>query len=429
MKRTNHLMTRKSLMRISLGCIVITCAVFATLPLRADVVTDWNQTTTQALTAAAVGFARQTRATAIVHAAMFDAMNAIAQRYRCYSFCEQADPGASLIAAGAAAAYRVLSALVPSQQALLDSAYASSLASVSDPTARASGISIGNAAADSLLAQRATDGSTLTATYTPTLNPGVWRPTPPAFAPAASVAWANVTPFLLQSADQFLPDGPPQLDSDDYTSDFIEIKSLGAINSATRTPDETEAALFWLENSNWTWNLIARIVSAQRNADSVDNARLFALLNMAGADAIIAGFRAKYIYGFWRPITAIREADTDGNPLTQADSLWLPLAPTPAHPDYPSNHSLYSAAAARVLAKFFHGDHAEFSLTTSTVVPNNAVRTYHSFSEAAEECGSSRVWLGYHFRTAVRDGLHEGNRIGKWASYFLARADDEEGED
>src|ERR1700680_2740243 len=165
-------------MRISLRSIVILCAVLAALPLRADVVTDWNQTTAQALKAAAVVFPRQTRATAIVHAAMFDAINAIAQRYRCYSFCEPADAGASLVAAGAAAAYRVLSALVPSQQALLDSAYASSLASVSDPTARASGISIGNAAADTLLAQRATDGSTASATYTPTLNPGVWRASP-----------------------------------------------------------------------------------------------------------------------------------------------------------------------------------------------------------------------------------------------------------
>jgi hypothetical protein len=374
---------------------------------------------------------------------MFDAMNAIAQRYKCYTFCEPADPSASLVAAGAAAAHRVLSALVPSQQALLDSAYATSLAGVTDPTARQSGVSVGNAAADALLAQRATDGSTATATYTPTLQPGGWRPTAPAFAPAVFVAWANVTPFLLRAprhraavsntaistaADQFLPDGPPRLDSADYTADFIEVSSLGAIDSPTRTADETEAALFWVENSNWTWNLIARIVSAQRNTDPVDNARLFALLNMAGADAIIAGFRAKYLYGFWRPITAIREADTDGNPLTQADSSWLPLAPTPAHPDYPSNHSLYSGAAAGVLAKFFGSDRAEFSLTTSTV-PNNAVRTYHSFSEAAEECGSSRVWLGFHFRTAVRDGLREGDHIGKWASHYLVRADEQQDQD
>ncbi len=184
----------------------------------------------------------------------------------------------------------------------------------------------------------------------------------------------------------------------------------------SRRVTETSNALD-LDSGVFSWNEIARVASAAQGLDDTDEARLFALLNMAGADAIIAGFEAKYVFGFWRPVTAIRAADTDGNPNTIADPSWMPLAVTPAHPDYPSNHSLYSGAAAHVLERVFHSDRFEFSIT-STSAPG-AMRSFHSFTGAAEECGSSRVWIGYHFRTAVEDGLREGEAIGKWSSHAL----------
>jgi hypothetical protein len=202
------------------------------------------------------------------------------------------------------------------------------------------------------------------------------------------------------------------------------VKSLGAVNSATRTPDQTQIALFWLENSNFTWNRIARLAAAAHNNSLVQNARLFALLNMAGADSIISGFETKYTYNFWRPITAIRSGDSDGNDDTLGDLNWTPLAPlpsfaTPPHPDYISNHAIYSAAAAQVLASFFGSDNLDYTVTTSTS-PNGAFRSYNSFRQAAEECGAARIYVGYHFRTAVKHGLNMGKQVGNFAfNHFL----------
>ncbi|OLD92492.1 MAG: hypothetical protein AUI36_47415, partial [Cyanobacteria bacterium 13_1_40CM_2_61_4] len=380
---------------------------------RADVVTDWNQTAIATLSAGGVRFPPQTRALAMMHAAIFDAVNATNHRYTAYAVNIYA-PHASPEAAAAAAAHGVLVNLIPSQQVNLDAAYADSLAQVSDGAAKDSGIALGLTVASGILALRSADGSNAIVPYTPGSGPGVWQPTPPNFGPAVFVAFATTMPFTLRSSSQFLAEGPPSLSSDEYTRDFNEVKSLGAVNSATRNADQTEAALFWIENSDFTWNLIARSAAAAHQNDLSENARLFALLNMATADGIIAGFNTKYTYNFWRPITAIRSADTDGNNETVADPAWTPLSPTPAHPDYTSNHSIYSAAAAKVLALVLGSDDFDFSITSSTA-PNGAVRSYHSFSQAAEECGMSRIWLGFHFQTAVRHGLNQGKQIGPFA--------------
>jgi hypothetical protein len=380
---------------------------------RADVVTDWNQTAIITFKAAGVGFPPQTRALAMMHAAIFDAVNATNHRYTAYAVDIYA-PDASPEAAAAAAAHGVLLNLIPSQQVNLDAAYAASLAQVHDGAAKDSGIALGVTVANEIVALRSGDGSNAIVPYTPGTGPGVWQPTAPAFAPAVFVAFATTTPFTLRSSSQFLAEGPPDLTSDEYTRDFNEVKSLGAINSATRTADQTEAARFWIENSDFTWNLIARLAAAAHHNNLSQNARLFALLNMATADAIITGFNTKYTYNFWRPITAIRAADTDGNNDTTADPAWTPLAATPAHPDYTSNHTIYSSAAATVLAAFFESDDFEFSITSSTA-PGGAVRSYDSFSQAAEECGNARIWVGYHFPTAVNHGFKQGRQVGHFA--------------
>jgi hypothetical protein len=398
-------------LRLLSAVLLATVSLAATA--RADVVTDWNQTAIATLNAAGVRFPPQTRALAMMHAAIFDAVNATNHRYTPYAIDIYA-PDASPEAAAAAAAHSVLLNLVPSQQLNLDTAYAASLAQIPDGPAKDDGIGVGVTVANGIVALRSGDGSNAVVPYTPGSGPGVWVPTPPAFGPAVFVAFATTTPFTLWSSAQFLAEAPPALTSKNYVSDFNEVKSLGAVNSATRTADETEAALFWIENSDFTWNLIARLAAAANQNDLSENARLFALLNMATADGIITGFNTKYTYNFWRPITAIRSADTDGNLETLADPTWTPLSPTPAHPDYTSNHSIYSAAAAKVLALVLGSDDFDFSITSSTA-PNGAVRSYHSFSQAAEECGMARIWVGFHFRTAVRHGLNQGKQIGRFA--------------
>jgi hypothetical protein len=381
---------------------------------RADVVTDWNQTAMTSFNAANTRFVLQTRTLAMLHAAIFDAVNSVDHSYKPYAIDLEAPTGASPEAAAAAAAHHVLVTLIPSQLANLNAAYVTSLAAIPDGVSKTDGITVGETVAAGILALRSADGSSLNLPYTQPPAPGVWQPTAPGFLPAAAVAWGDVTPFTLSSGTQFLSEGPPALTDEAYTADFNEVKSLGAINSTARTTDQTEAAQFWLENSDFTWNLVARLAANAKQNSLSQNARLFALLNMASADAIISGYKTKYIYNFWRPITAIRVADTDGNDDTTADPTWTPLAVTPAHPDYISNHSAYSGAAASVLALVFADDNFDFSVSTSTS-PNGAVRSYHSFSEAADECGLARIWVGYHFHTAVRHGLNQGKQIGRFA--------------
>ena len=408
---------------LALGVVALLIHIGLSSAVQADVVIDWNQTANTSLAAGGVRFNLQTRALAIMHAAMFDSVNAIDRQYTPYAI-DISSPGASPDAAAAAAAHLVMVTLVPSQQANLDAAYAASLAQIPDGAAKSDGITLGETVALALLSLRSTDDLTFLAPYTPGIGPGAWQPTAPDFRPAVWVLWGNMTPFTLRSGSQFRPEGPPALTSSEYTADFNEVKSLGAVNSATRTSDQTQMALFWLENSNFTWNRIARLAAVAHNNTLVQNARLFALLNMAGADGIIAGFETKYTYNFWRPITAIRAGDTDGNDDTLGDSNWTPLAPlpafaTPPHPDYISNHTIYSAAAAQVLTSFFGSDDFDYSVTTSTA-PNGAFRSYNSFKQAAEECGASRIYVGYHFGTAVRHGLNMGKQVGNFGfNHFL----------
>src|SRR6185369_1138273 len=368
---------RKMTMR-NRGAAAVAVLALSTLPVpaRADVVTDWNLTTVQVAAAAGVA-QRQHRVAAMVHVAMHDAVNSIAPRYHAYAVRIRPSADASIEAAAVQAAYGVLIRLLPSQAATLDAARSSSLSSIPDGPVKEAGLAVGEAVAAQIVALRSTDGSGVDGTYTFGSGPGEYQATPPTFGSPAVPAWPFVTPFLLERGNQFRPDGPPSLDSDEWAEDFNETKQLGRVDSSVRTAEQTEIALCGAEPALPMWNRVARTVSAQRNTGLVENARVFALLNLAMVDATIAVWDGKYTYRFWRPVTAIRAADTDGNEATEADPAWTPLRPTPLHPEYPSAHAGVSNAAAEVLTRLFGRDTA-FSTATSTC-PAGVVRSYDSF--------------------------------------------------
>jgi hypothetical protein len=389
---------------------------------RADILTDWNSHATTLAAAAGSNPLAQSRLFAMVHASTHDALNAIEPRYEAYVY-EASAPAASPEAAVASAAHAVLLAILPGQQAALDAAYTISLAAIPDELAKQSGIAVGQAAALAILELRSNDGSSDPMPYTPGIEPGDWAPTPPAFLPAFLPGWGKVTCFAVRSGEQFRPDPPEVFDltGEQYARYYNEVKSIGNANSATRTAEQSEIARFWYEGSQAGWNRIGRVVSEQCGLDLWENARLFALLNFAIADGYIVGFNIKYHYSFWRPVTAIRAAGTDGNPETIADSSWLPYLITPFSPDFASTHSVLGAAAARVLEDFFGTDSISFSMASGAPFPG-ITRSFVSFSHAAEENADSRVYAGIHFRPACVHGLRVGERIGAFTFKHLLRA-------
>lgn len=383
----------------------------------ADAVTDWNVTAIGNAALSGKNPIQQSRVLAMTQAAVHDALNAIDRRYAPYALNQQADPNSSPEAAVAAAAHDVLVNQFPTRQVALDAAYAASLSTIADGTPKTNGIAIGQQAAATIIALRSADGSSAFVPYTPGSGPGVWQPTPPAFLPAIEPGWGSVTPFTLTSGSQFRPDVPALFDltSKKYANDYNEVKSLGSATSVTRTAEQSQIAMFWYEPSPNGWNRIARIVSAQKNLDLWENGRLFGLLNLAMADGLIAGFDAKYTYNFWRPVTAIRAGDTDGNDKTLADASWSSFLTTPNMPDYPSTHSVLGAAAAEVLTRFFDDDD-DISFTTTSGNPFPGItRSFTSFDQAAQENADSRVFAGLHFRTTCTDGLKLGVKVGRFA--------------
>lgn len=408
----------------SLPLLFLFCSAHPSSIMRADAVTDWNTTTINTTRAAGKNAVLQSRIYAMVHAAIHDALNAIDHRYRPYALDIQADPMASPEAAVAAAAYGVLVNELPTQQMELDTAYANALAAIPEGAAKVSGITIGQAAVAAILVLRSADGSaTAQFPYAPGTGPGFWQPTPPALIPAALPGWGNITPFTLRRGAQFRPEPPPLFDlaGPRYARDYNEVKSIGDVNSVTRTAEQSEIARFWYEDSPPAWNRIARAVSAGRGLDLWENGRLFALLNFAMADGYIAGFDTKYTYGFWRPVTAIRSGDTDGNSDTAADTAWSPFLITPPSPDYTSTHSVLGAAAAEVLARFFDEDKTSFT-TTSGAPFSGITRSFTSFSAAAQENADSRVFAGIHFLSACEDGLKQGRKVGRFTFlHYLKR--------
>jgi len=374
----------------------------------ADAVVFWN-TTALTVTAPGAQLPSQSRILAIEHAAIHDALNAVARRYEPYLFTSVAPVGASPEAAIAAAARDVLVALVPAQLAAIDAAYDSSLAAIPDSGAKTAGIAAGQAAARAILEVRASDGSAnANIPYVPGTRPGDYQLTPGVTA-ALLPGWGRVRPFTLSHPSQHRLRGPDRIGSDEYDRDFNEVKILGSALSSVRTPDQSQTAVFFQEGVLTAWNRIARSLSVAQGLDHWEKARLFALLNFAIADGLIAGWDSKYYYNFWRPVTAIRLASLDGNGDTQEDPAWSPVFSTPAHPDYPSTNSVNGVAAATVMAQVL-GDRA-FS-ATSTSLPG-VTRTYSSFIGYAIEGSQSRVFAGIHFRKATEDGRLQGRDVGR----------------
>ena len=314
-------------------------------------------------------------------------------------------------AAAAVAARLVLRRLFPAQQAAFDATYNKVLRTVPAGEGKRASIDWGEHVAQTLLADRAKDGSQATVIYASRNPIGVWRPTEPAFAKPALPQWPGVKPFAMTSAAQFRPAMPPALASAAYADDFNQTKQLGAKNSTTRTSEQKTIAQFWADGPGTVtapghWNVIARELAAQRGNSMEENARLFALLNIAEADAGILCWDCKYACNFWRPITAIQNADLDENPATEKDADWTPLLATPPFPEYTSGHSTFSSAGATVLAAFFGSDNIPFT-TASEDVPGIS-RSFSSFSEAAAEAGMSRIYGGIHFMSANRQGIFSG---------------------
>ena len=365
-----------------------------------------------------------TRSFAIMHAAIYDAVNAIDGTHQPYLVRLGASHFASQEAAAAAAAHEVLVKLYPSFQATLDAQLQQALAQL--PTrGKAEGISIGNTVADRILALRSNDGSNAQPIpYVFGNAPGDYQSTPPNFPKQPQFThWSRVTPFALESASQFRPGGPPRLTGDRYSDAFDQVKLLGIAGSTTATPDQALTGRFWNGAIQNYWNEIAQTASLAHGLTTAQNARLFALLNLSFADGVIAFYDAKYTYNFWRPVTAIRAAAADGNPDTEADPNWLPeVGNTTPDPSYPGAHAVISAAGAEVLISFFHTDHLEFSVT-SEVMPG-VERSFTSFPAAAEEATLSRIFAGVHFLFDLTTGQRLGSDIADFiVDNFLTSRD------
>jgi membrane-associated phospholipid phosphatase len=389
----------------------------------ADTVLDWNRLQLDAIRIETTAPPLAARNLAMTHVAVFDAVNSIARTFEPYRSTFLADPIASPDAAAASAAHTILTSLYPSQRATFDAALASSLNALG-PLGRDEGVALGRLAGQSVLEWRRADGASTSVPYIPGNDPGDWRRTPPFFRPPLLPQWALVTPFAMTDGAQFRPAGPPALTSLQYTLDFNQVKALGAADSTERTAEQTLLARFWSDFSYTVtppghWNEIAADVATAHTLSVVDQARLFALLNVALADAGIVAWDAKYVYDFWRPVTAIREADRDGNPETVADPNWDSLLPAPSFPEYISGHSTFSAAAAKVLAEFYGTDGMTFSVRSDSVP--GVIRTYDSFAGAAEEIGLSRIYGGIHFLSADLDGLSAGEALGDYVARGFLR--------
>jgi hypothetical protein len=382
----------------------------------ADVVPAWYAT---ARTAPA-NPVQMARVLAMVHAAMHDAVNGAEPRYETYA-SDLRDRHAHPEAAAAASAHRVLAGLFPTHQATWDAALAASLVEIPDGPAKAAGLRLGAATGQIILDVRANDGWNAVDPFGPAPAPGVWKPTPPAFTPMAEPQFRNVRPFTVASGAQFRVPSPPRLPSDEYRRVFDEVKAVGRDSSATRTADQTHMAHFWYEPPYDTWSRIAGIVRVDRGYGLHRTARLYALVNMVACDGLIAGWYWKREHAFWRPITAIHEADIDGNPHTAADPAWNSLRVAPSHPDHPSTHSVLGGAAAEVVRRFVGSDHHPFCMTSLTAVPAGSTRCLQTFSQAQRENVNSRVYAGVHFRTAIEAGDRLGRRIGRFAFKHVLR--------
>lgn len=374
---------------------------------RGDVIMDWNAK------ADAIGIEKQlanapnARGQAMLHVAMFEAVNAIDRRYAPYRLKLTADSTSSREAAAAAAAHGILSALYPDQKPDLDATLAAQLSGIAESDAKAKGIELGKQAAAGILALRTNDGSNVPESYRPVTTPGVYVPTA---IPIESTS-SGITPFVMQTASQFRPAPPPALTSEVWTKDLNEIREVGSSTSTSRTAEQTTMARFWLFTGPRTYNPIVRQVVSARKLDLVDCARLYALTSIAGIDAFIAVFDGKYTYNLWRPVTAIRNADTTSNPATPREASWQPLGMTPPHPEYPCAHCIVAAAVSTVLQSVAGNEIAEVTLVSPTAP--GVIRKWSRLQDYSDEVSNARIYAGFHYRFSTKIGKEMGQKIGE----------------
>lgn len=385
--------------------------------LAGDAVLEWNEVLLDAIRAERVAPPLAARNMAIVHIAVYDALNVIQRIGEPYHVRGHGLRWASADAAVAAAAHKTLRALFPAQRAAFDAALVNTLADVPNGLSEWVGVALGRLVAGQILRLRSDDGATDVVVHPIGSDLGDWQPTPPAYAPALMPQWRDVEPFAMLDGQQFRPPSPPALSSAEYAASFAEVAAVGERDSATRTPEQTEIAWFWVNGPGTAtppghWNVIAQTVAVDQGNTLAENARLFALLNIALADAAVVAWDCKYEFDFWRPVTAIRAADLDGNPATIADADWTPLVTTPPFPAYTSGHSTFSAAGAAVLAGFFGTDEIAFTVASET--PAAGDRSFSSFSEAAIESGVSRIYGGIHWDFDNVEGLATGEALGEF---------------
>ncbi len=393
------------------GLVVLLSALvtLAAATARGDVVTAWNETTYQ------VAGPLVTRTAAMVHVAVFDAVNSVDPRYEPYAFLEEVTMPTSPEAAAVGAAYGVLSrrfSTSPATLTVLNAALATSLASIPDGPEKEAGLALGDLIAAKVIALRSSDKMLdPNPPYVPSSGPGRYQLTPPGFTPPVNTGAALWVPFTMAFPSQFRAKGPAPLKSRRYADQLEEVALLGAADSTVRTPEQTQIAQWHVEQGQFSLNRIARTEAVANGFDLLTNARLFALLNLAIQDGVQSVFEAKYHYNSWRPVTAIPAADTDGNRWTYADPTWLPLLVTPPHPEYPAAHAQVNGAGIQVLEAVF-GHHYSFASTSATVP--GVTRSFDSFNDLLEDAKIARIYGGIHFREALEDGGRQGRRLGRW---------------
>lgn len=399
----------KPISRFSLAIWISGALALSTTAARSDVIMDWNAKADAIAVEKQLLNASNARGQAMLHIAMFEAINAIDRRYAPYRLNLTADRATSREAAAAAAAYDVLLSLHPDKKADLDAALAGSLAGITENEAKSKGIELGKQAAAGIIALRTNDGSNTPEDYRPATTAGVYVPTT---IPIESTS-SKIKPFAMTSASQFRAAAPPALTSETWTRDLNEIREIGSNTSARRSAEQTTIARFWFFTGPRTYNTIVLQIAANRKMDLVDCARLYALTSIAGADAFIAVFEAKYAYNFWRPVTAIRNADLTSNPATPREASWQPLGVTPMHPEYPCAHCITASAVATVLQHVVGNEIDEITLTSPTAA--GVTRKWTRLQDYSDEVSSARIYAGFHYRFSTEAGKEMGKKIGDLA--------------
>jgi hypothetical protein len=387
-------------------------------------VVDWNQI---ALTTALTTPGTQIYLT-YMNLAMYNAVNAIDRRYQQYGPEFHGPRDALKEAAAISAAYQILLNYFPVQATALQAQYDAAIAGIPDGPAKASGIAVGQIAAARIVALRTGDGrgADVPYAYPTSPEPGVWMPTPPAFAPPVTPWFGQMVPFTMQSASQFLPvNGPPDLGSQQWAREYNEVKLLGAANSSVRTAAQTEIALFWTANPVATYFGAFNQLALDRHLNLSKSARLLSMLSVALTDGGIGCFNAKYHFSFWRPVTAIPNGDLDGNPDTEADSTWLPLASTPPHPEFPAAHGCATGAIAKTLENFFGTPNVKFSVNSAVT---HTTHTYFNVGQLETEAYWARIYAGFHYRHSLDEGFKLGHRVARQLNqnFFQPRHTDED---